>query len=105
MAEGEHVTLSVRPENVWLQPLPAAADAPPADALTGTVDQMIYMGDVLDVRIALEGCTVAARAHPSVQLQRGDRVTVELRREDLSVIHERLGMVSSAAVQTAAATA
>ena len=105
MTEGELVTLSVRPENVWLHRLPEDDEAVPPGTLTGTVDQMIYMGDVLDVRIALEGCTVAARAHPSVQLQRGDRVTVELRREDLSVIHERLGMVSSAAVQTAAATA
>ena len=69
---------------------------PPGDgALTGTVDQMIYMGDVLDVRVELPGCTIASRAHPSVELQRGDRVVVELRREDLSVIHERLGMVSA----------
>ena len=60
MSEGEPVTVSVRPENVWLHRL-AEGDDPPGDgAITGTVDQMIYMGDVLDVRVELP----VARSRP-----------------------------------------
>ena len=103
MTEGEEATLTVRPENVWLHPV-ADDVTPPPGTLVGSIDQMIYMGDVLDVRVALPGCTVAARAHPSVELQPGHRVVVELRREDLSVIHEQLGIVSSAGAQDAVGT-
>jgi iron(III) transport system ATP-binding protein len=96
VTEGEQATLSVRPENVWLQPLTADA-APSPDAVTGTVDEVVYMGDTVEVRVALSLATLSARTHPSTRLQRGDRVLVELRREDLSVIHERLGMRSAGA--------
>ncbi len=93
--EGEQATLSVRPENVWLHPL--GADATPLlGAVTGTVDEVVYMGDTIEVRVSLPGATLSARTHPSSTLRRGDRVVVDLRREDLSVIHERLGMRAAA---------
>jgi iron(III) transport system ATP-binding protein len=96
MTEGESVTVSVRPENVWLERLEADGVVP-QDGLEGTVEEVIYQGDTLEIRVALVGCVIAARTHPSARLQRGDRVMVELRRDDLSVIHERLGMMSSGA--------
>jgi iron(III) transport system ATP-binding protein len=91
ITDGDRATISVRPENVWLRPL--AGDAtPPSGAVTATVDEVIYMGDTIEIRVALPGATLSARMHPSTTFQRGDRVMVELRREDLTVIHERLGM-------------
>jgi iron(III) transport system ATP-binding protein len=96
ITEGDKVILSVRPENVWLRPL--AADAAPAPgAVTGTVEEVVYMGDTVEIRVALPGATLSARTHPSTTLGRGDRVVIELRRDDLSVIHERLGMHTAGA--------
>ncbi|MBX3031226.1 MAG: ABC transporter ATP-binding protein [Chloroflexi bacterium] len=95
MAEGEAATLSVRPENVWLRPIAVEA-APPAGSVTGHVDEVVYMGDTVEVRVRLVEGVVSARMHPSAPPSQGDRVLVELRREDLSVIHERFGMRSAA---------
>jgi len=94
ITDGEHATISVRPENVWLRPM-AIDDQPPTGAVTGIVDEVVYMGDTVEIRVSLTGATLSARTHPSTTFQRGDRVTVELRREDLTVIHERLGMRSA----------
>ncbi len=95
MTAGEQATLSVRPENVWLHRLTTDA-APAAGSVTGTIDEVVYMGDTIEVRVGLGEETVSARMHPSAPLQRGDRVLVELRRDDLSIIHERLGMHTAA---------
>jgi len=81
-------------ENVWLHPLRAVETVP--EAVTGTVDELVYMGETVEVRVAIAGAVISARTHPSVTLERGERVWVELRRGDLAVIHERLGMSSAA---------
>ncbi|MFN8518532.1 MAG: ABC transporter ATP-binding protein [Chloroflexota bacterium] len=100
MAEGEAATLAVRPENVWLHPL-GDQDRQPG-VVTGTVEETVYLGDTVEVRVAATGCAISARTHPSVTLRAGDRVRVELRRDDLAVIHERLGMSSARGASTPA---
>jgi iron(III) transport system ATP-binding protein len=87
---GDAVTVSIRPEDVTV----GTSDATGQNRLAGTVTQVLYLGEAIDVRVSLAGESIVARTHPSAQVRRGDAVTVELPIERCTVIHDQHGVTS-----------
>ncbi len=87
LTPGDRVLLSIRPEDVHLhrQPPPRTANL-----LRGTVSSVVFVGDFLDCRIAVDGQELRTRQHPGTNLQRGDRVLVELPPEACAVLRDDL---------------
>jgi iron(III) transport system ATP-binding protein len=76
MREGEAVTLTVRPENVGL-----LADGAPAEGdniVAGTVDSVVYLGNILDCAVAVCGERVRVQLHPSARVASGQSVRLSL---------------------------
>jgi iron(III) transport system ATP-binding protein len=95
---GDEVTVSVRPEDVRL----ATAGQSGANRLAGTVEQVLFLGEAIDVRVTLGGETLVARTHAAFEPGRGDAIAVELPVERVTVIHDEHGVVSGAAHHTPA---
>ena len=70
---GASVVVAVRPENVQI-----SAEAPPnaANALSGTVTSVVYLGSMLDCEIDIGGAIVQATAHPSEPVAPGAAVVL-----------------------------
>ena len=79
---GATVVLSVRPEDV------AVAEVRPEapNVWPGTVDQQVFLGDAIDVRIAIGNRTLLSRQHPTFRAQVGDAVFVRLDPEKCVVL-------------------
>lgn len=81
LAEGgawarEHrVLVSVRPEDVSIQTEPG----PPPEAWEGTVEQVVFLGECVDCRVAVGDLLLRVHAHPAVRVRRGDRVSLVFR--------------------------
>jgi iron(III) transport system ATP-binding protein len=75
-APGREVTVSVRPEDVSIHERPQ-----PEGAWEATVEQVVFLGECMDCRLAIGGQVLRVRAHPSVVVRRGDRVFLALRPE------------------------
>ena len=71
---GGEVTVSVRPEDVVIHEPPR-----PDGAWEATVEQVVFLGECMDCRLAVDGQLLRARAHPSVRVRRGDRVFLTFR--------------------------
>ena len=82
---GDTVTLSIRPENVRIHigAAPALANVLPA-----TVEQAIFLGEMVDMRVRIGGAELMTRQHPMTAAQRGDSIFVELPPEVCTVISE-----------------
>jgi len=71
---GSAVLVSIRPEDI------SVTDGGPAgEGWEATVEQVVFLGDSVDCRLALSGLVLRARVHPSVRLRRGDRVWLSFR--------------------------
>ena len=68
-AAGHEVTVSVRPEDVSVHEPPR-----PDGAWEATVEQVVFLGECMDCRLAAGALLLRARAHPSLRVRRGDRV-------------------------------
>jgi len=73
---GREVTVSVRPEDVSIHERPQ-----PEGAWAATVEQVVFLGECMDCRLAVGDQVLRVRAHPSVVVRRGDRVFLVLRPE------------------------
>ena len=89
---GDAVTVSIRPEDVQVM----AADGAGPNRLTGVVEQTLYLGDTLDVRVRAGDQELMVRAHPSHGVAVGDAVSLLLPAERLTVIHEQHGVAAGA---------
>ncbi len=74
-AAGRDVLVSVRPEDVSIH------DHPAEGAWEGTVEQVVFLGERVDCRIAVGDLVLRAHAHPTVRVRRGDRVRLTFRPE------------------------
>jgi iron(III) transport system ATP-binding protein len=75
---GEGVTIAVRPENVELTraAAPAAGDA--SNAVQGEVDDILFLGNMLDCTVKVCGQKIRVLLHPSKAPSRGEPVTLRL---------------------------
>lgn len=81
---GEYVTLALRPERIVL------GDASADNRVEGIIEEIIYVGEATKFRIRVQGSQLLTVKQPSrletMRWQRGDRVIVGWRREDLVVL-------------------
>jgi iron(III) transport system ATP-binding protein len=69
-ASGDAVALSIRPEDVEVSTAePTAGEG--ANIARGVVDQMVFLGDVLDLKVRVGDRLFQARTHPSTGLSIG----------------------------------
>ena len=68
---GETVTVAIRPENVMLL---AASGPDSPNQFSGTVDAVVYVGNLLDCVIAVGAERVRLQLQPSTQITRGTEV-------------------------------
>jgi iron(III) transport system ATP-binding protein len=81
---GEKGLLVLRPENVIVR---GAAEGRPNE-FKGTLEIAAFLGDHLDCIVSIGDTLVRARAHPSVQLSRGQDVWVEFPVEHCVAMHD-----------------
>jgi len=68
---GESVTVAIRPENVTLL---AGGSASGANQFSGTVDAIVYVGNLLDCVVAVGAERVRLQLQPSATIARGEQV-------------------------------
>ena len=69
------VLVSVRPEDVSI----LAEPGPLPEAWAGTVEQVVFLGECVDCRVAVGDLLLRVHAHPAVRVRRGDRVALAFR--------------------------
>ena len=75
MRAGDAITVAVRPENVAVAPEGPAADG---NHFAGTVEIVVYVGNMLDCLVAVAGERIRLQLHPSSGLARGASVRLHL---------------------------
>ena len=70
---GDTAILSIRPEELRL-----SEQRPEGEALQATLEQKIFLGEAVDVRIRIGGRTLLSRAHPSLRIHVGQPVWVTI---------------------------
>jgi len=73
------VLVSIRPEDVVIHAAQPAGTT--AGTWEATVEQVVFLGESVDCRLAVDGLILRAHAHPAVRLRRGDKVVVEFNPE------------------------
>ncbi len=81
---GEAVQVLVRPEHVRLVPLPAVAEG--GHGWSGEVAERAFLGDAIDYGVRVGSLLIRARSHPTVRLEVGAPVRVELPPEHCSLL-------------------
>lgn len=77
LARGDKVILSIRPENVHV-----SIERPNAtNALEATLDTKIFLGEYLDFQLKVGEVCLQARVHPSLRVEAGQRVYMEVEPE------------------------
>jgi iron(III) transport system ATP-binding protein len=90
LAPGDEVTVSIRPEAVEARTEPAQGE----NVLAGSVEEVQFVGEALDCRIAIDTLNLVARLGPKSNLRPGDSVSVRLPVEDLVVISDTHGIAA-----------
>ena len=80
---GANVFVSIKPEDLQLSAHPAEGLSP---GWVGKVDQVSFLGGLVDYRISFGGLSLHARVHPSVCFRRGDRVYLAFQPHRVSII-------------------
>ncbi len=75
-APNSEVLVSIRPEDVAIRD----GGARPG-AWEATVEQVVFLGESVDCRLAVGGLMLRAHAHPSLRVRRGDKVSLEFNPE------------------------
>jgi iron(III) transport system ATP-binding protein len=70
--QGCRVLVSVRPEDVSIR----AEPGPSPEAWEGIVEQVVFLGECVDCRVAVGDLLLRVHAHPAVRVRRGDRVSL-----------------------------
>jgi iron(III) transport system ATP-binding protein len=77
MRAGDRVTLAMRPENIVLAS---------AGGISGTVETVVYVGNLLDCLVAVGDVRIRVQLHPSASLARGAAVRLEFPPEHLRAL-------------------
>ena len=80
---GGKVLISVKPEDIELYDHPLEGLS---SGWSGKVEQVSFLGGVVDYRISVGELTLRARVHPSIFFKQGDRVYVAPKRDRYSLI-------------------
>jgi iron(III) transport system ATP-binding protein len=72
---GDTITVAVRPENVAIAPEGAALDG---NQFAGTVEVVVYVGNLLDCLVTVQSERIRLQLHPSSALTRGASVQLHL---------------------------
>jgi iron(III) transport system ATP-binding protein len=75
LREQDKVLVSVRPEDVILS---EAKPQAPTNVWQGTVDQKVFLGEVLDFQVKLGSRVLLSRVHPSLRTPIGNPIYVQL---------------------------
>ena len=80
--QGDNVTIAVRPENVEIK-----AGVPTGDnSAQGEVDNVVYLGNLLDCVVKVGGERIRVQLHPSQTLAKGDKVALRFPTEHCLVL-------------------
>ena len=85
LSVGEDVTVSVRPENVMVEPLPDGASPGPS-LWRGCLDTRVFLGDSVDFRIRVNDKTIRAKSHPSAAVPTEGELLVRLPKEGCAIV-------------------
>lgn len=80
---GEAVLIAIRPQNILV------THNPPADAhniFLGTLYETIFLGEYMDCRIEVESTIFRAYLHPHLNIQRGEKLFIQMPRNLCTVI-------------------
>jgi iron(III) transport system ATP-binding protein len=92
VAQGEQVTVSIRPENIRVH---LTEPQRAANVLPGVVEELMFLGEYLDCRIRVGSARLFTRQHPTIRSRQGDNVYVELPVELCAVLTDRYGVASA----------
>jgi iron(III) transport system ATP-binding protein len=73
-SQGQPITVSIRPENVRMH----TSDPGRPNTVQGKLERRMFLGEVIDWQVRIGDTFLASRAHPSLEVRRGDDVFVEL---------------------------
>jgi iron(III) transport system ATP-binding protein len=85
---GQRVTLFIRPENILLH---ASATNRP-NVFRATVEQITFMGELLDCRLRVGALRLFARPHPLTAIKAGSDVYAELPREQCVLLGQSVAV-------------
>jgi iron(III) transport system ATP-binding protein len=76
LQENTDIAISVRPEDVHLSDTAPASGT--ANSVTGVVDQAVFLGEYLDLKVKLGEYEMLARAHPTLRAPAGGPIHLRL---------------------------
>jgi iron(III) transport system ATP-binding protein len=76
LQENSAISISVRPEDVHLSD--TAPAGPAQNAVTGIVDQAVFLGEYMDMKVRLGEYEMLARAHPTLRAHAGGQIHLRL---------------------------
>ena len=82
---GDKVIITVRPENILLS---VGVSDKIGNVVTGEVDHLIYLGNMLDCIVRVCSERIRVQLHPSYALVRGEKVTLHFPTEHCVAIRE-----------------
>ncbi len=85
------VGVMIRPEDVVLC---SKEYLPKQNLVEGQVEKMMFLGEALDCRVAVQHVQIRVKLHPYVRLSRGDKVLLELPPERCKVIRGQVQGIS-----------
>jgi iron(III) transport system ATP-binding protein len=73
---GSKISISIRPEDIYLsdEPLPPGN----ANTMTGVIEQSVFLGEYMDLKIKFGDYEILARSHPTLSNSNGGRIHVRL---------------------------
>ena len=88
LREGDPVTLAIRPEDVHINP-DAQAQVSATNRLTGEVERVSFLGDLVECVININGVSLVVQAHPALECVVGQTVTVTLPTSRVALVDEK----------------
>ena len=88
LREGDPVTLAIRPEDVHINP-DAQAQVSATNRLTGEVERVSFLGDLVECVININGVSLVVQAHPALECVVGHTVTVTLPTSRVALVDEK----------------
>ena len=79
-AQGAKVAVSIRPEDVEIV-AGGAVEGDTANVLRGVIDQTIFLGDIVDLKVKVGNTLLQARSHPNLGLAVGGDAFLRMRPE------------------------
>ncbi len=76
LQENSDISISVRPEDVHLSDI--APESAEQNSVNGIIDQAVFLGEFIDLKVKLGDYEMLARAHPTLNAPAGGRIHMRL---------------------------